>query len=306
MQTKHFGLILFLIFFTSLPAICQHSNERYPLEDVKNNQDISIYAGATSFLGDLGGTKGKGESFIKDFNAKALRSAVGLSYGYYPGNWYKVSANLNFTSIAGADSLIKERTNGPSMGRYMRNLSFKSRIIELSVNGEFYPLYYLNPVYQVKRLSPFIGAGIGIFHFNPKASLNGSWVDLKPLHLEGQGFPEYPKSKNYKLMQFYIPLSAGIKYHLDDQFALSLSAIFRKTFSDYLDDVSQTYIDPAFFDKYLSPEKAALARKLYNRSRSTQPVKIGSNRAYSQKKDSYTTVLLSLSYVFKHRDVFNK
>ncbi|MDQ2752353.1 MAG: DUF6089 family protein [Bacteroidota bacterium] len=264
---------------------------------MENTTEIGINAGMTGFLGDLGGTRGKGEPFSKDLNGISMRPILGLSYGYYPKSWLKVNATFNYTTISGADSVIKTKIH-QSLGRFERNLSFRSRVEELSVNGEFYPLQLLSRTHRETLLKPFVGFGVGVFHFNPQAELTGQWIALKPLHLEGEGFTEYPDSKNYSLYQFYIPFNLGFKYRLDDQLSLSFTATFRKTFTDYLDDVSKTYIDPTLFSKYLSPNDAALAKQLYYRGLSSTPPKPGSPRAYSNSNDSYTSLYITLNYNF--------
>ena len=264
---------------------------------MENTTEIGINAGMTGFLGDLGGTAGKGEPFSKDLNGVSMRPLIGLSYGYYPKNWLKVNATFNYTTISGADSVIKTKIH-QSLGRFERNLSFRSRVEELSVNAELYPLQLINKMHRETLLKPFVGLGLGAFHFNPKAELNGQWIALKPLHTEGEGFSEYPDSKNYSLYQFYIPFNLGFKYRLDDQLSLSFTATFRKTFTDYLDDVSKTYIDPSLFSKYLSPTDAALAKQLYYRGLSSTPPKPGSARAYSNSNDSYTSLYITLNYNF--------
>ena len=80
--------------------------------------------------------------------------------------------------------------------------------------------------------------------------------------------------------------------------SLAFTATFRKCFSDYLDDVSKTYIDPTLFDKYLSPTNAALAKQLYYRGLNPTPPKPGTPRAYSSTKDSYTSLYVTFNYNF--------
>ncbi len=303
MSTKKIISALLLLLICSL-SFAQNSFRRTQIKPVysslQNTTDISINAGLTGFLGDLGGTRGKGEPFSKDLNGVSMRPLIGISYGYYPKSWLKIMGTFNYTTITGGDSVIKTRIH-QSLGRFDRNLSFRSRLEELSVNGELYPLQLLNKMHRETLLKPFVGLGLGIFHFNPKAELNGQWIALKPLHTEGEGFAEYPDSKNYSLYQFYIPFTFGFKYRLDDQMSLAFSATFRKTFTDYLDDVSKTYIDPTLFDKYLSPGNAALAKQLYYRGLNPTPPKPGSPRAFSNSKDSYTSLYITFSYNFGER-----
>ena len=105
------------------------------------------------------------------------------------------------------------------------------------------------------KLRPYALIGVGIFHFNPKGSItdaagNKTWHELRPLRLEGQGMTEYPESKPYKLTQMNIPIGAGIKYFASERINLSTELLYRKTFTDYIDDVSKNYIDPNNFNKY--------------------------------------------------------
>ncbi len=206
--------------------------------------EVSVHTGLTAFLGDLGGTRGKGQPFSKDLNGISFRPHLGLSFSYYPQGWYKLTATANYTTITGADSVIKSKVK-QSYGRYMRNLSFRSRVEELQLSGEMYPIQLINKIHRETLLKPFVGAGFGVLHFNPKAEINGGWAELQPLRLEGQGFAEYPDSKEYSLYQLYIPMTFGFKYRLDDQISVAFSTTFRKTFTDYLDDVHGKYIDPA-------------------------------------------------------------
>jgi len=86
------------------------------------------------------------------------------------------------------------------------------------------------------------------------------------LKLEGQGLAEYPYSKPYKLTQINIPFGGGLKYYVSDRINVSAELLYRKTFTDYIDDVSTKYIDPASYSKYLTPANADLAYKLSDKS----------------------------------------
>src|SRR4051794_35497277 len=256
--------------------IAYHTTAQYnwrnqDIDDVKYLPEISISVGGTNFLGDLGGRPGEGKPFIKDFLFQTIRPYVGVSAGWNPENWYSIIASAGYTVVDGADSLIT-MNGGQERWRVYRNNSFRSKIFELSVMGELRLTTLFSPIYKMHQLSPYVGSGIGLFHFNPQASLNGKWINLQPLHLEGQGFKEYPDRKEYKLTQLYIPISLGVKYYMRNHIALSVNALFRKTFTDYIDDVSTTYIDPRLFNKYLSSDDAILARQLY--SRSLRPEKV--------------------------------
>ena len=152
------------------------------------------------------------------------------------------------------------------------------------------------------RLRPYGVIGIGVFHFNPQGSLtdangNKTWYDLKPLHTEGEGFAEYPKRKNYSLTQVNIPMGIGAKYFISDRVNVSLEVLHRKTFTDYVDDVSTEYIDPDLFDKYLSPQNAAIARQIHDKvvgivTPSVTRYAPGVQRGNPNQNDAYFTIFL--------------
>ena len=256
---------------------------------------LSLQLGSNSFLGDLGGNSGNGQPFIKDWDLKSTKLFTGLSYTYFLDNALSLNGDIHLTSVSGADSL-SNKTSGHALGRYDRNLSFKSNIFEMQLTAELYPLQAL-PFNSIPKLMPYIGVGVGLFHFNPKAQLNGQWYNLQPLHLEGQGFAEYPERSNYKLTQFYIPLTLGVKYRVGENNLIALNTIFRITFTDYIDDVSTGYINPALFDKYLAPNDASIAKQLYYRGVYSNSPKTNSYRGYGGY-DSYTSVFLSFTHLF--------
>lgn len=298
---KQTFLVLGSALLVSLQVQAQFSNYKAPMQDTRGSSVVNLNLGGTVFLGDLGGTGGQGEKGAKDLNLETTRPFLGASYTYYPANWWSVTGGINFTWVTGADSLIDQKI-GNAAGRYERNLSFRSPITEVQVGAEVYPLQLLtaNQLRETK-FRPYIGAGIGAFHFNPKAKLNGTWYALRPLHTEGQGFLEYPERKNYKLDQIYIPVSLGVRYRINNNYFVSLSATFRRTFTDYIDDVSTSYIDPALFNKYYPLSKASLARALNYRGPDSETSQQGIQRG-EPGKDSYTSVFFTISYLFNNKD----
>lgn len=233
--------------------------------------EVGLNFGPSFFLGDLGGNSGKGTNDIKDINFEFTKFMKGAFVTMYPKNWIGIRLAANYTYLEGSDAIIN--TSGINeLWRKQRNLDFKSDVLEGYLALELFPTMLLkrNSEYE-PRLRPYGFAGIGIFHFNPKGSItdasgNKNWYKLQPLRLEGQGMPEYPYSKPYKLTQINIPLGGGLKYFASDRITLSGEVIYRKTFTDYIDDVSKNYIDPNNYNKYLSATDADLAYKLSDKS----------------------------------------
>ncbi len=128
-----------------------------------------------------------------------------------------------------------------------RNLSFRSMVVEATAVGEF-NFWNYGTAATDKSWVFYMYGGVGVFYFDPKASYtdaegNLQWARLQPLHTEGQGSSEYPDRKPYQLIQLTVPFGVGMKARLNKTFYLSLEYGFRKTWTDYLDDVSTTYAE---------------------------------------------------------------
>jgi len=265
--------------------------------------ELGLNFGPTFFLGDLGGKVGKGTTFIKDLNYKLTKLMKGAFVSVYPNEWLGFRLAAQYTYVEGIDSIIS--THGvDELWRKQRNLDFKSNMWEVYTAMEFFPLQYIkrNDEEYDPRFRPYVFAGVGLFHFNPKGSLkdqngNVTWHELQPLHMEGQGFAEYPDRKNYKLTQLNLPYGAGFKYLISGNINAGLELLYRKTFTDYIDDVSTRYIDPALYDKYLSPADAAIAYRLSDKTIGIVTPGVGryapgTQRGSPKHNDAYFSFLL--------------
>ncbi|MEZ4825277.1 MAG: DUF6089 family protein [Bacteroidia bacterium] len=190
---------------------------------------VGVAAGATNYLGDLD----------DDLTFKFTKVGLGID-GSYRFNPF-MSARLGF--YRGYANATDASSN--NLQRNRRNLSFRTPITEASfqVVFDFVPTdrnYAYRPPY-----TPYVFGGAAIFTYNPQAQLNGRWYDLQPMGTEGQFLPNpdgrYPQP--YALTQFAIPLGAGVRFAVSKNLDVELETGFRKTFTDYLDDVSGLYPD---------------------------------------------------------------
>jgi hypothetical protein len=167
--------------------------------------------------------------------------------------------------------------------RGQRNLNFKSNIVEFSAIGEWNILGFEETT-RATPYTPFLFAGIGVFKFNPLtqfhympnlidaqgqavhnvqlAQYDGQWIELQTLGTEGQGTTKYNDRKRYNLTQVSIPLGVGFKQQVDDYWAWGIEFGARKTFTDYLDDVSLDYVD----DQIVGGANGYLSAALKDRS----------------------------------------
>ncbi len=229
--------------------------------------ELGFGFGPMFFLGDLGGTKGVGKGFVKDVNFPLTKVSKMLYVNYYPSELVGFRFALNQGVLEGNDAEITDK-GGEEVDRLQRNLSFKTNVFEAYVAAEIYPTVFMEKYDGLQgKLRPYGVIGIGMMKFNPKAKdpLTGQYVALQPLHLEGQGMAEYPDRKEYKLTQKEIPMGVGVKYYLKDNMYIGFEVLHRQLFTDYVDDVSTGYIDPALFSAYLPAAQAAQASRLYYR-----------------------------------------
>src|SRR5204863_6605838 len=138
------------------------------------------------------------------------------------------------------------------------------------------------------KFTPYITTGVAVFHYNPYAyTLSGAKVYLRPLRTEGEGLPQYRDRKLYKLNEIAIPFGVGLTYAISDNFMVGAELNFRKTFTDYIDDVSsQRYADTAI----LRALKGDLSAKMSFRSDETSDPYTFSDRitrGNPNKKDAY-------------------
>ena len=303
---KKLQLITVLLFLLICSA--QKTSAQYYFYDNNYYDNPLVYEiggsiGAMNCLTDLGGKKGIGKRFVKDLNFGNTQVAGSI---YFSAN-YKNAVSLRlegtFGQVKAYDSILKS-VKASTNGRYERNLSFRSNITEFAVLAEIHPLFIFVKYDEnsiVPRYSPYIVAGVGFFSFNPQAKLSNRWVDLQPLSTEGQGFAEYPNRKPYSLHQVNIPLGIGVRYEISPMINLRAECVYRVLFTDYLDDVSTTYVDPNLFANYFTGTKLTNALLLNDRQYELDPTHIttaGDQRGNSKNNDAYFSFNLKVGLIF--------
>ena len=248
----------------------------------KPSEEVGVFLGGSYYIGDLNPMG----------HFQFTQPAAGLVARYNFNPRLAARANLLFGSIQGDDSF----SNSPA--QLQRNLSFKSNIYELSTQLEFNFLDY--QIGDEKHgFTPYIFGGLAIFHFNPQAKFNGSWVDLQPLGTEGQGLPDAASKTKYKLTQISLPFGIGVKANLAKSIGVSIEWGMRKTFTDYLDDVSTTYYDPAV----LAAKRGVMAAQLADPSIGTDPKygNAGRQRGNPTTTDWYSFAGIALTVKIKEK-----
>lgn len=272
-----------IIFFT---LILSHS-----LSEVKGQYqtDFGLNIGASNYLGEIGGKSETRRDFIFDMKLAQTKPSFGVFFRHRFNESYGMTTTITVANISGSDKI----TSNPA--RKERNLSFFNTVSELSLRGEYY-FYTIHDVGNHGRywvnFRPYVFAGLGVFHHAPKTAYNGTVYNLRPLKTEGQ---------NYSLLSASIPVGLGFYFTFKNRYRVSLEMCYRKTFTDYLDDISTTYA----LDTELNSE---LAIELANRNDEIDPnestinpqnYEAGSIRGNAEDKDSFLTTHLGISYVLR-------
>lgn len=292
----------------------------------KRYDQVSLTLNAMNYYGDLAP---KPNRFSTDLSL--TRPAVGLSYSHRFGPRYTLTGSFMYGAIKGSDAESADEGDSENgVFRYQRNLSFRNRIKELSVVASF-DLFENQSTY-ISRVNwtPFAYAGVAVFHHNPQAQvpatdLNGNlfsnageWVDLRSLGTEGQHATLLDSDvnhgiKEYKNIQFAIPFGIGARFRLNEAFDFSVEFGFRYLFTDYIDDVSQNYVDLGVFGTdELAKALSYRGNEIASTNTLTYTGRDGNSytviRGYGQEsednwrgnkddKDIYTVTTLRISYI---------
>lgn len=268
------AILALLLLLTGLPSLRAQ-------DAIVQEGEFGIGLGAGHYFGDL--------------NTRARlnrpKMAATLFFRKNLGNYIAVRVGASFAQVGYSDKYN-------SHNKYMlnRNLSFNSRIWELSLQGDF-NFFRFMPGEPQYSFTPYITFGAGVFSYDPYAYLRGEKKFLRQLNTEGQGSSLYPDRKPYNSMAFSIPFGGGVKYALNDRINIGFEVLHRFTTTDYLDDVSTTYVDPSVFrpnpDGSLS-DAQLLSDRSYELG---TPIGIpGRQRGNSKQKDQFLTAMFHVTF----------
>lgn len=246
------------------------------LEKKRKTFEFGVMNGVTNYFGDLS---------TSTFNRDEINYAFGLRFRYNFRKRLSLRGLVDFGSLSGSDR------HSQSDLKRKRNLNFRSALYSASAQFEYHLNHY---VFTDKyRFIPSISTGITLFHFRPTATYNGTVYDLNAIGTEGQTLPG--GEGRYKLTQFALPVSTSLKTMVGYHFIAELEINFVKTFTDYLDDVSNKYPVIADVQAQNSGEDVNAVGSLVKPSQFFQE---GDTRGDPLKKDWYLILGISLSYRF--------
>lgn len=252
-------IYIFLIFWASVGSV-----------NAQKGFEAGGWLGATHYFGDL--------------NPNYDLTHPGVGGGLIVRYNFNDRLNLKFTGnllhVYGDDTFFDNsfQTN--------RGLNFKSNVWDFTSELEF-NFFSFKPGSPDKFYTPFLGAGFGLFRFNPKATYNGITKELRFLGTEGQNLDE-----EYFHTKLSGALSGGFKLALNSRWILQLTVSSRWLTTDYLDDVSTTYPDILVVESMRAEEGIAT---FIDPTDTSYP---GKQRGDSVGRDQYTYIGLGLTYFF--------
>lgn len=249
----------FLIYFVTLLSF-------FSFRAVAQDVELGVFGGGSYYLGELN----PGKQFL------FTNPAFGFAGRYNFDKRLAIKLNAIMGKLSGDDAVSLADTN--------RNLRFQSSLTEISALIEFnFFDFFIGS--QKNYFTPYLFAGPGVFFFDPKAPYNGEMVALADLRTEGQ-------SKNYSLFGLAAVFGFGFKYSINSRIGLNFDWGMRKTYTDYIDDISTTYyVD---FDN----QSAAFGEKELLSDSSPIKHKPGMQRGNSENNDWYSVAGITIIYRF--------
>ncbi len=268
---KHFfvATLLTIGFFAATTATVQ--------AQLRQNSEIGLWLGTSLYKGDLGS------------NLKNIRPAIGAVYRFTLNDYVALRGGLAYSLLHGDDAYVQ---NAPF--QIARNLRFDSHLLEASGQIELHFLKFVAGSHK-NYFSPYLTTGLAVFHFKPTAvaASDDERYNLQDLGTEGE-HNDYSGHKPYKLWQMAVPVGGGFKYWMAGHWTLFAELTYRNTFTDYIDDVSTTYVNSAFLGDY------APALELADRSPEVDmspPIgEEGRQRGDSTNKDGYFMFGVGITY----------
>ena len=282
--------------------------------------EIGLLSGTSNYIGDIEGKYNNPQPFMIDLQTAMSTQVFGAYIRHYLSPVVAVRVNTIYATISASDKMTTDQS------RQNRNLHFRSDIFEVSTQTELTIIKsdlfskknpheslansnraridsILNAASRGNTFRLYTFGGVGVIKFNPQAEYNGVWHDLQPLGTEGQGINPGEGGllviKKYSLTELVLPIGIGLSYEANNGITIGFEFGWRKTFTDYLDDVSGNYAD----NRKIEAQHGIIAAKLANRTQeiTNNPAILnnyttGSKRGNPNVKDSYFFSLLSIGY----------
>lgn len=304
------SLLIVIISATTISAYAQPAIPRKYVEHP--GWAIGVNFGLADLWGDVG-TQGMIDHYANEKYWSKPHFMGGLLFRYTAHPSLGIRFNVNYGTLYATDewNITKAKKansiEDDAYQRYLRNQDVRANVWEGSFMVELLPMRFNSESKIAQKSMQFYAtAGVGAFHFRPQTSLihpvtgRKEWVWTKELRLEGEGI-EGSGAVASSLWQMCVPLGAGIRWDIGDNMGLGVEYLYRFTTTDRLDNVSSEYLTPDYFDRYLDPDDAAIAKRVYDKSWYIDPTyknEPGSPRGNKEVLDGYSTFSIMFIYKF--------
>jgi hypothetical protein len=331
---RKLSLRSFFVFAILLTAVAASAQERRwftyrePEFSEARGWSLGITGGLADLWGDVG-TKGVVDHYAnsKYWDNPTFMGGLYMRYTASPALAFRLQAShgrlyanddWNQTKAEKATTIEDD-----AVQRYIRNQDVRSRIWEGLFLIEVMPLRF-DPESAIarRRFQPYAAVGVGAFNFKSQTTWTsrpgtvggggyGQWVDIDELSLEAEGMTIDESgnatgglSKPRDRWQLAIPLTLGVRWDIGKEIALGLEYCYRLTRTDYIDGVSNRYVNPAVYDVILPEEKEIIARDVYDKTWQIVPgsrAKPGSFRGNPANNDGYSTIGINFFWKINNR-----
>lgn len=239
--------------------------------------ELGIQLGGSQYFGDLN----------QNYGFKTISPAGGVYFRKHMNPYISLKIVADITHVGYDDKY----SDNPY--QLVRNLNFQSTIVESCVQAEFNFFKFISGD-KAYRYTPFLSGGLGMFYYNPYTYYQGVKYYLQPLGTEGQFVGN--SGRKYTNFAGCLPIGAGFKMWIVRGINMSVEIADRLTTTDYLDDVSTTYVGVTRFPVN------SVAAALQDRSIQITPQSAlgiaGKQRGNSSSYDQYLMALITLSWHF--------
>ncbi|MFM1762787.1 MAG: hypothetical protein RLZZ512_577 [Bacteroidota bacterium] len=169
--------------------------------------------------------------FSKGLNTKHFKPSGCVYQKYNFSSYFGLRNQVSFLQIQG--------TSDDVVGLQFQNINFQTQVIEAASMVEF-NFHPFGTNINDGIATPYFLLGLGGFWFDPHR-LDKEEVNLRDLKTEQQ-------ASRYSQIQPSIPIGFGVKTMASNRqhaggWIVGAEVIFRKTFTDYLDDTYKSYGD---------------------------------------------------------------
>lgn len=273
---KFKSFTLWVLLFCCGLAMAQPSKRRSNEIEYINSLQLTGGLGTGTYFGDL----------CDNFECTVFRPNSSIGLIYRSSDRIILRSEFHYIRLYGTDA---------GGDNYDRNLHFRSNNYEISVGAVYDMFPYERRFRNRRKITPYLHGALGATFFSPQAELNGKWIALRPLQTEG---------KKYAKVTPVIVYGFGGRFKVNPKLNISYELGYRWTLTDYLDDVSSTYVDNSSLDGDAAiladrTDEAGLTIVNRNFDQSTLVWNAGHKRGNPKRNDGYFLMSFKAEYRIK-------